>query len=212
MLAASVHMMQGTPYIYQGEEIGMTNPGYTEISQYRDVESTNMYDIMVNRDGVAHQDMMAILAQKSRDNSRTPMQWNSEAHAGFSQAKPWLDIANNFTEINAEQALEDKDSVFYFYKSLIELRKEVPVITHGSYKDLLPEHQSVFAYSRETDSQTLLCINNYYGEVCQVELPNEFELDKAQLLLGNYSDEQSPVSANTVALRPYETRILLIEQ
>lgn len=112
MLAASVHMMQGTPYIYQGEEIGMTNPGYTEISQYRDVESTNMYDIMVNRDGVAHQDMMAILAQKSRDNSRTPMQWSSEAHAGFSQAKPWLDVANNYTEINAEQALEDKDSVF----------------------------------------------------------------------------------------------------
>ncbi|MGF1852104.1 alpha,alpha-phosphotrehalase [Vibrio satsumensis] len=212
MLAASVHMMQGTPYIYQGEEIGMTNPGYTEISQYRDVESTNMYDIMVNRDGVAHQDMMAILAQKSRDNSRTPMQWNSEAHAGFSQAQPWLDVANNYTEINAEQALEDKDSVFYFYKSLIELRKEVPVITHGSYKDLLPEHPSVFAYSRETDGQTLLCVNNYYGEACQVELSNEFELDKAQLLLGNYSNEQLPVSANTVALRPYETRILLIEQ
>lgn len=86
------------------------------------------------------------------------------------------------------------------------------MITHGSYKDLLPEHPSVFAYSRETDSQTLLCINNYYGEACQVELPNEFELDKAQLLLGNYSDEQSPVSSNMVALRPYETRILLIEQ
>ena len=167
---------------------------------------------MVNRDGVAHQDMMAILAQKSRDNSRTPMQWNSEAHAGFSQAQPWLDVANNYTEINAEQALEDKDSVFYFYKSLIELRKEVPVITHGSYKDLLPEHPSVFAYSRETDGQTLLCVNNYYGEACQVELSNEFELDKAQLLLGNYSNEQLPVSANTVALRPYETRILLIEQ
>ncbi|KAA8676709.1 alpha,alpha-phosphotrehalase [Vibrio gigantis] len=212
MLAASVHMMQGTPYIYQGEEIGMTNPGYTEISQYRDVESTNMYDIMVNRDGVAHQDMMAILAQKSRDNSRTPMQWNSEANAGFSKSQPWLDVAHNYTEINAEQALEDKDSVFYFYKSLIELRKEVPVITHGSYQDLLPEHPSVFAYSRETDSQCLLCINNYYGEACQVELSKEFELDKAQLLLGNYPDEQSPVSANTVTLRPYETRILLIEQ
>ena len=212
MLAASVHMMQGTPYIYQGEEIGMTNPGYTEISQYRDVESTNMYDIMVNRDGVAHQDMMAILAQKSRDNSRTPMQWNSETYAGFSLSQPWLDVANNYTEINAEQALEDKDSVFYFYKSLIELRKEVPVITYGSYQDLLPEHPSVFAYSRESKSQTLVCINNYYGEACQVELPNELELDKAQLLLGNYPDDQSPVSEYTMTLRPYETRILLIEQ
>ncbi|MEZ8060341.1 alpha,alpha-phosphotrehalase [Vibrio splendidus] len=212
MLAASVHMMQGTPYIYQGEEIGMTNPGYTEISQYRDVESTNMYDIMVNRDGVAHQDMMAILAQKSRDNSRTPMQWNSETYAGFSLSQPWLDVANNYTEINAEQALEDKDSVFYFYKSLIELRKEVSVITHGSYQDLLPEHPSVFAYSRESEGQTLLCINNYYGEACQVELPNELDLDEAQLLLGNYPEDPSPVSVNTMILRPYETRILLIEQ
>ncbi|MCF7495863.1 alpha,alpha-phosphotrehalase [Vibrio sp. L5-1] len=212
MLAASVHMMQGTPYIYQGEEIGMTNPGYTEISQYRDVESTNMYDIMVNRDGVADQDMMAILAQKSRDNSRTPMQWNSETYAGFSLSQPWLDVANNYTEINAEQALEDKDSVFYFYKSLIELRKEVSVITHGSYQDLLPEHPSVFAYSRESEGQTLLCINNYYGEACQVELPNELDLDEAQLLLGNYPEDPSPVSVNTMILRPYETRILLIEQ
>lgn len=212
MLAASVHMMQGTPYIYQGEEIGMTNPGYTEISQYRDVESTNMYDIMVNRDGVAHQDMMDILAQKSRDNSRTPMQWNSETYAGFSLSQPWLDVANNYTEINAEQALEDKDSVFYFYKSLIELRKEVSVITHGSYQDLLPEHPSVFAYSRESEGQTLLCINNYYGEACQVELPNELDLDEAQLLLGNYPEDPSPVSVNTMILRPYETRILLIEQ
>ena len=111
-------MMQGTPYIYQGEEIGMTNPGYTEISQYRDVESTNMYDIMVNRDGVTHEDMMAILAQKSRDNSRTPMQWNNETYAGFSQSQPWLDVADNYTEINADQALEDKDSVFYFLQEL----------------------------------------------------------------------------------------------
>ncbi|TCV29674.1 alpha,alpha-phosphotrehalase [Vibrio crassostreae] len=211
MLAASVHMMQGTPYIYQGEEIGMTNPGYTELSQYRDVESTNMYDIMVNRDGVAHQDMMTILAQKSRDNSRTPMQWNSEANAGFSQAKPWLDVANNYTEINAEQALEDKDSVFYFYKSLIELRKEVPVITHGSYKDLLPEHPSVFAYSRESDNQTLVCINNYYGEEAECVLPERFEMMKAKSLLSNYHVSESSVKSHHQVLRPYETRILLIE-
>ncbi|WP_210444590.1 alpha,alpha-phosphotrehalase, partial [Vibrio crassostreae] len=211
MLAASVHMMQGTPYIYQGEEIGMTNPGYTEISQYRDVESTNMYDIMVNRDGVAHQDMMAILAQKSRDNSRTPMQWNTEPYAGFSQSQPWLDVANNYTEINAEQALEDKDSVFYFYKSLIELRKEVPVITHGNYQDLLPEHPSVFAYSRESDNQTLVCINNYYGEEAECVLPERFEMMKAKSLLSNYHVSESSVKSHHQVLRPYETRILLIE-
>ncbi|MEZ8777855.1 alpha,alpha-phosphotrehalase [Vibrio splendidus] len=211
MLAASVHMMQGTPYIYQGEEIGMTNPGYTEISQYRDVESTNMYDIMVNRDGVAHEDMMAILAQKSRDNSRTPMQWNSETYAGFSLAQPWLDVANNYTEINAEQALEDKDSVFYFYKSLIELRKEVPVITHGSYQDLLPEHPSIFAYVRESEGQTLLCINNYYGEEAECVLPERFEMVKAKSLLSNYQVSESLVASLHQVLQPYETRILLIE-
>ncbi|MEZ8485416.1 alpha,alpha-phosphotrehalase [Vibrio splendidus] len=211
MLAASVHMMQGTPYIYQGEEIGMTNPGYTEISQYRDVESTNMYDIMVNRDGVAHQDMMAILAQKSRDNSRTPMQWNSEPYAGFSQAQPWLDVANNYTEINAEQALEDKDSVFYFYKALIELRKQVPVITHGRYQDLLPEHPSIFAYVRESEGQTLLCINNYYGEEAECVLPERFEMAKAKSLLSNYQVSESLVASHHQVLRPYETRILLIE-
>ncbi|MEZ8306176.1 alpha,alpha-phosphotrehalase [Vibrio splendidus] len=211
MLAASVHMMQGTPYIYQGEEIGMTNPVYTEISQYRDVESTNMYDIMVNRDGVTHEDMMAILAQKSRDNSRTPMQWNSEPYAGFSLSQPWLDVANNYTEINAEQALEDKDSVFYFYKSLIELRKEVPVITHGSYQDLLPEHPSIFAYVRESEGQTLLCINNYYGEEAECVLPERFEMAKAKSLLSNYQVSESLVASHHQVLRPYETRILLIK-
>ncbi|MCG9553499.1 alpha,alpha-phosphotrehalase [Vibrio sp. Isolate31] len=211
MLAASVHMMQGTPYIYQGEEIGMTNPGYTEISQYRDVESTNMYDIMVNRDGVDHQDMMAILAQKSRDNSRTPMQWSNEAHAGFSKAQPWLDVASNYPEINAEQALEDKDSVFYFYKSLIELRKEVPVITHGSYQDLLPEHPSVFAYSRESEGQALLCINNYYGEETECALPERFDMTNAKCLLSNYQEADDSVTSHHQVLRSYETRILLIE-
>ncbi|MEZ8017176.1 alpha,alpha-phosphotrehalase [Vibrio splendidus] len=211
MLAASVHMMQGTPYIYQGEEIGMTNPGYTEISQYRDVESTNMYDIMVNRDGVAHQDMMAVLAQKSRDNSRTPMQWNSEPYAGFSQAQPWLDVANNYTEINAEQALEDKDSVFYFYKALIELRKQVPVITHGRYQDLLPEHPSIFAYARESEGQNLLCINNYYGEEAECVLPERFDMAKAKILLCNYQVSENLVASHHQVLRPYETRILLIE-
>ncbi|TKF14972.1 alpha,alpha-phosphotrehalase [Vibrio genomosp. F6] len=211
MLAASLHMMQGTPYIYQGEEIGMTNPHYTDISQYQDVESTNMYDIMVSQQGVEHLDMMAILAQKSRDNSRAPMQWNSEPYAGFSQTQPWLDVANNYPEINAEQALEHKDSVFYFYKSLIELRKQVPVITDGSYQDLLPEHSSIFAYVRENEGQTLLCINNYYGEETECVLPERFEMMKAKSLLSNYQVSESLVTSHHQVLRPYETRILLIE-
>lgn len=212
MLAASVHMMQGTPYVYQGEEIGMTNPGYTEISQYRDVESTNMYDIMVNRDGVSHDDMMAILAQKSRDNSRTPMQWNSAKHAGFTEGTPWLEVAQNYSEINAEAAVADLNSVFYFYKRLIELRKQVPVITDGRYEDLLPEHKRIFAYARQNDKQTLLCINNYYAEEVECVLPERFDMSKAKNLLSNYQNSASAVASNHQVLRPYETRILLIEE
>ncbi|MET2848465.1 alpha,alpha-phosphotrehalase [Vibrio owensii] len=211
MLAASVHMMQGTPYVYQGEEIGMTNPGYTEISQYRDVESTNMYDIMVNRDGVSHDDMMAILAQKSRDNSRTPMQWNSAKHAGFTEGTPWLEVAQNYSEINAETAIADLNSVFYFYKRLIELRKQVPVITDGRYEDLLPENKRIFAYARQNDKQTLLCINNYYGEEVECVLPERFDMSKAKNLLSNYQNATSAIASNHQVLRPYETRILLIE-
>ncbi|MBR9787843.1 MAG: alpha,alpha-phosphotrehalase [Vibrionaceae bacterium] len=212
MLAASVHMMQGTPYVYQGEEIGMTNPGYSEISQYRDVESTNMYDIMVDRDGVSHQEMMAILAQKSRDNSRTPMQWSSQPHAGFTKGTPWLEVAQNYHEINAESAVADLNSVFYFYKRLIELRKQVQVITDGSYQDLLPEHARIFAYARQNDTQTLLCINNYYGEEVECVLPERFEMAKAKCLLSNYQNAASAIASCHQALRPYETRILLIEE
>ncbi|ENQ8703015.1 alpha,alpha-phosphotrehalase [Vibrio harveyi] len=212
MLAASVHMMQGTPYIYQGEEIGMTNPGYTEISQYRDVESTNMYEIMVNRDGVSHNDMMAILAQKSRDNSRTPMQWNSAKHAGFTEGTPWLEVAQNYSAINAEAAIADLNSVFYFYKRLIELRKQVPVITDGRYEDLLLEHKRIFAYARQNDKQTLLCINNYYGEEAECVLPDRFDMSKAKNLLSNYQNATSAIASSHQVLRPYETRILLIEE
>ncbi|KJY82351.1 trehalose-6-phosphate hydrolase [Vibrio galatheae] len=210
MLAASIHMMQGTPYIYQGEEIGMTNPGYDAIEQYRDVESTNMYDIMVNQQGVSHQEMMAILAQKSRDNSRTPMQWNESQYAGFSKAQPWLEIAENYSEINAEKALEDNNSVFYFYKKLIELRKQVEVITTGRYEDLYPYHQAIFGYQRQSDKQTLICLNNYYGEQTECLLPASFDVTKAHYLLGNYSDLGGEVMQHQV-LRPYETRIILLE-
>ncbi|KOO02562.1 alpha,alpha-phosphotrehalase [Vibrio nereis] len=211
MLAASVHMMQGTPYIYQGEEIGMTNPGYDSIEQYRDVESTNMYDIMVNQQGVSHDEMMAILAQKSRDNSRTPMQWSDAPYAGFSKAQPWLGVANNYFEINACAAVEDTNSVFYFYQKLIQLRKEIDVITTGSYQDLYPEHQAVFGYQRQSDTQTLICLNNYYGEEAECVLPNGFDVGKAKYVLGNYDDLPQGVTQHQV-LRPYETRVILAER
>ncbi|GLT16795.1 alpha,alpha-phosphotrehalase [Vibrio zhanjiangensis] len=210
MLGAAIHMMQGTPYIYQGEEIGMTNPSYSSISQYRDVESINMYDIMVNHNGVCAENMMAILAQKSRDNSRTPMQWNDEKYAGFSQGRPWLEVAGNYRDINAAKAVDDSSSVFYFYQKLIALRKDIEVITSGNYQDLYPQHEQIFAYQRHSEKQTLICLNNFYAAEANCILPDTFDVTKAQYLLGNYEDLAEEVSVNQV-LRPYETRIILLE-
>ncbi|TMX31906.1 alpha,alpha-phosphotrehalase [Vibrio sp. Hep-1b-8] len=210
MLGASIHMMQGTPYIYQGEEIGMTNPGYTRIDQYRDVESTNMYDIMVNQQGVSHDDMMAILAQKSRDNSRTPMQWNDDKFAGFSKTTPWLEVAENYREVNAKSAVEDENSVFYFYHKLIELRKEWDVITTGDYLDLYPNHEAIFGYRRQSQTATLICLNNYYGQETECILPDNFDVSRARYLLANYA-ELRPQVDKVQKLRPYETRIILVE-
>lgn len=211
MLAASLHMMQGTPYIYQGEEIGMTNPTYIDITQYRDVESTNMYDIMVNQQGVSHDDMMAILAQKSRDNSRAPMQWDGSDNAGFTQGKPWLEVAANYPQVNAKAAVEDGESVFYFYKALIELRKHLPVITDGSYLDLLPDHQHCWAYLRENATHQLVCVSNYYPQEAFCEMPVDLAIENSECLLTNYS-HPFQYEGKCIHLKPYETRILLIKK
>ncbi|MCW8330774.1 alpha,alpha-phosphotrehalase [Photobacterium sp. SDRW27] len=212
MLATSVHMLQGTPYVYQGEEIGMTNPGYTSIEQYRDVESTNMYDIMVNQHGVSEQDMLAILAQKSRDNSRTPMQWNDSQYAGFSKAQPWLDVAENYPEVNAEKAVADDNSVFHFYRQLIALRKDIEVITTGDYTDLMPDHDSLFCYKRESQSQVLVCINNYYGEAVECFLPKTIAVEQGEYVLSNYAGVSEQTPSHCFVLQPYETRVLLINR
>jgi trehalose-6-phosphate hydrolase len=210
MLATSLHMMQGTPYIYQGEEIAMTNPGYTSVEQYRDLESLNMYDIMRNQQGKSEPQVLAILAQKSRDNSRTPVQWNSEPHAGFTKGVPWLDVAKNYKQINVEQALSDQNSVFYYYQRLIALRKEVEVITSGDYTDLMPDHSQLFCYQRCSEEQTLICINNYYGESLEYELPMHIELHKGSYIIGNYPDLLTVQLNRRVKLKPYECRVLLI--
>ncbi len=211
MLAASIHMMQGTPYIYQGEEIAMTNPGYSSIEQYRDLESTNMYDILLKQ-GKSQQEVLAILAQKSRDNSRAPMQWNTEAHGGFTKGKPWLEVAANYKQINAQQALVDKNSVFYYYQSLIKLRKELEVITCGDYKDLAPDHAQIFCYQRSSEPQRLICINNFYPETVQYELPSNLEMSKGKYILANYPKVLTEKPVRSLKLRPYECRVLLIEE
>ncbi|PEK94755.1 alpha,alpha-phosphotrehalase [Bacillus mycoides] len=204
MLATAMHMLQGTPYIYQGEEIGMTNPKFESIEQYRDVESLNIYDIKLE-EGLSKEDIIGILKQKSRDNSRTPMQWNEEMNSGFTTSTPWISVAENFTEINVEKALEDKESVFYHYKKLIELRKTYDVITEGKYAILDGNHPSIWTYTRTVNNEVLLVINNFYGEEITYSVPVHVQLDgmKQEVLLSNYKDSSKDIT--NLNLRPYES-------
>ncbi|MDA1651388.1 alpha,alpha-phosphotrehalase [Bacillus cereus group sp. TH160LC] len=204
MLATAMHMLQGTPYIYQGEEIGMTNPKFESIEQYRDVESLNIYDIKLEA-GLSKEEIIGILKQKSRDNSRTPMQWNEEVNSGFTTSTPWISVAENFKEINVAKALEDKESVFYHYKKLIELRKTYDVITEGEYAILDKNDPKIWAYTRTTESEVLLVINNFYGEEITYSVPAHVQLDgmKQEILLSNYTDASKDITK--LNLRPYES-------
>ncbi|SFK40959.1 trehalose-6-phosphate hydrolase [Halobacillus dabanensis] len=203
MLATTIHMMQGTPYIYQGEEFGMTNPKFESIERYRDVESLNMYEEFKAK-GVREERIMDILKQKSRDNSRTPVQWNTEKNAGFTSGTPWISVADNYRDINAEVVLDKKDSIFNHYQKLIELRKSHDIITHGDYLLLRPEHDRVFAYLREWNGEKLLVVNNFYGEETNFAIPAEVPLDgEAEILLSNYED--STTDYRNISLRPYES-------
>lgn len=204
MLATAMHMLQGTPYIYQGEEIGMTNPKFESIEQYRDVESLNIYDIKL-KEGLSKEEIIGILKQKSRDNSRTPMQWNEEMNSGFTTSTPWISAAENFKEINVEKALEDKESVFYHYKKLIELRKTYDVITEGEYAILDKNDPKIWAYTRTKESEVLLVINNFYGEEITYSVPAHVQLDgmKQEVLLSNYKDASKDIAK--LNLRPYES-------
>jgi trehalose-6-phosphate hydrolase len=204
MLATTLHMMQGTPYIYQGEEFGMTNPKFDKIEEYRDVESLNMFEIMKN-EGMAENEIIEILKQKSRDNSRTPVQWNSSKHAGFTIGTPWIPTAANYKEINAETAIKDATSIFYHYQELIRLRKEYDVITNGDYEIISKDHKSIFAFVRKTENEMLLVISNFYGKDTTYTLPVKFDIDGMTngVLLSNY--EGSAPLGKEIQLRPYES-------
>ncbi|WP_368157193.1 alpha,alpha-phosphotrehalase [Aeromonas sp. R10-2] len=208
MLASTLHGLQGTPYIYQGEEIGMTNPGYQRIDDYQDVESRNIFAIK-QAEGMSEAEILAILGAKSRDNSRTPMQWSAAANAGFTNGTPWLKPAANYSEINAEAALADQHSVFWHYRDLIALRKAHPIFTQGDYQELLTGHPQIWAYARRANGQTLLVVSNFYGEPVEFALPAELQSGQGRLLLGNYLD--SPAQPQSGMLRPYESLIWLME-
>ena len=195
MLGMVLHGMQGTPYIYQGEELGMTNPHFSRITDYRDVESLNMF-AELRASGREPDELLAILASKSRDNGRTPMQWDASHNAGFTEGEPWIGVCDNYETVNARAALDDPDSVFYTYQSLIRLRKTLPVLTWGDYEDLLPEHPSLWCYRRQWQGQTLMVVANLSNT--PQEWQTEALSDKSQVLMSNYPAPQ------TTSLRPFE--------
>ena len=200
MLAVAIHFMRGTPYIYQGEELGMTNPHFTKIEQYRDVESLNYYRILREQDKT-EAETLDIIAQRSRDDSRTPMQWNSSENAGFTTGTPWIGIADNYKAINAAAEVDDPDSVRSFYKMLVHLRKTHKVISEGKIEFLYPDNADLLAYRRygAEDGEELLVLCNLTEHDAPYTLPEGWA--DADKLLGNYPDRND-------ALRPYECLIL----
>ena len=200
MLATLVHFMQGTPYIYQGEELGMTNAHFTTIEEYRDVESLNYYQILLEN-GKSEEEALHILSERSRDNSRTPMQWSAEKNAGFSQAEPWIEVQKNCKTINTEAEEKESDSILNFYKKLIQLRKELPVIANGSIQFLDEESEGVIGYARELEGTKLVVLCNLCEEENKAVWQSEW--DSYELLLGNYSDGKVDGT-----LRPYECKVI----
>ncbi|WP_407672241.1 glycoside hydrolase family 13 protein [Paenibacillus sinensis] len=208
MLATCLHMMKGTPFVYQGEELGMTNVAFETIEEYRCVETRNMYRAAIEAGG-DHDSLMKAIHRKSRDNGRTPMHWNAEANGGFTTGTPWIGVNPNYPEINAELQLGDPDSVFQYYKRLIALRREYPVIKWGMYQVILEDDPYVYSYTRVMDEQTLLVICNFSDQ------PRSFGWDalhaytRKQLLIGNYKPEVELQSDMT--LRPYEAAVYLLQ-
>lgn len=201
MLAALLHFMQGTPYIYQGEELGMTNAYFDTINQYQDLETINAYqELVVTEKLVTEETMLKYFQSKSRDNARTPMQWDTSSNAGFSDTTPWLETNPNYQAINAKAALDNPDSIFYFYQKLIKLRHQLPVITDGTFK-LLPDNEQddhIFAYTRTNSEKTLLIIANFTSDT----ITRNYDVPKAaQLLIQNYTDDQE------TTIRPYEVKV-----
>ena len=200
LLAAVSFMLRGLPWIYQGQEIGMENLSFISIDEFDDVSTLDEYRVAKNH-GFNDADALRAVAFYSRDNARTPFQWDDSPNAGFTTGTPWLRVNPNYTEINAEKALEDPDSIFYYYQKLISLRKKEPVLIHGSFELLCPEDESVFAYTREWKGKKWLVICNFY------EKPADFSgSGMGRVILSNYEQEPA-VSLEGMKLRPYEAMV-----
>lgn len=203
MLATVLHLMQGTPFIYQGEEIGMTNAGFTDISEYRDLETLNFYTIQTAR-GMSQEAFLKGAQANSRDNARTPMQWNASSNAGFSSGKPWIEVNANHLQVNAESDSKDPNGVFLRYRRLIELRKSLPVVRRGNFELLLPDDPSVFAYQRRDQEHELLVIANFTKSPVDADLGFAKSFSGVDLFAGD-----SHQITGSTQLAPYQTIVLL---
>src|SRR5699024_6679585 len=196
-LAIPLHGLQGTPYIFQGEEFGMTNPGFERIAQYRDVESLNAYDMLKDK-GLTYQEVNEIRKAKSCDNSRTAMQCDDSRNARLTDVEPWIEVAENYSDINAKKAVEDNNSVFYTYKKLIDFRHNMEILTTGDIRPLLMKDKDLFAYERNLSGESLLVISNYSDRT----LPYPEDVDTTgEILISNYDNQVSE-------LRPFETMMI----
>lgn len=204
MLATCLHMMQGTPYIYQGEELGMTNYPFSDRNEFKDIESVQAYEDWCESGRLSHEIFWPCLVFKSRDNARTPMQWDDTDYAGFSSVKPWIAVNPNYTEINAKAQTSDPDSVFHYYKKLITLRKQYPVIVYGKYKLLLEDNEDLFVYTRTLEEEEILVVCNFTEKQPDFQIPEGFQ--NAVCLISNTS---ASYNEKTITLRPYEAFVLL---
>ncbi|ETT73670.1 MULTISPECIES: oligo-1,6-glucosidase [Bacillus] len=209
MLATVLHMMKGTPYIYQGEEIGMTNVRFESIDEYRDIETLNMYKEKVIDHGEDIEKVMESIYIKGRDNARTPMQWNDQNHAGFTKGEPWITVNPNYKEINVKQAIQDEGSIFYYYKKLIELRKNNEIVVYGSYDLILNNDPSIFAYVRTYGDEKLLVIANFTADESVFEMPKDISYSESELFIHNYDVEIG--SIDNIPLRPYEAIVFKLK-
>lgn len=202
MLAASIHLSRGTPYIYMGEEIGMIDPDYDSMADYVDVESLNAYQMLLE-EGKSQQEAFQIIQAKSRDNSRIPMQWDTSENAGFSTGTPWLKVGKSYKDINVEN--EIKGLIFTFYQDLIRLRKEMPIISEGSYKPAFEDSKQVYAFERQFEDQKLLVLNNFYAKEVEIDLPAVYQ--NGQILISNYEDAEV---SEKILLKPYQTLAIYV--
>jgi oligo-1,6-glucosidase len=205
MLATCLHMLQGSPFIYQGEEIGMTNVDFPSISHYRDIETLNAYQDLVGGGRLTEEQMLQAIHERSRDNARTPVQWDDSENAGFTTGTPWIDVNPNYLKINAKKVMGDSHSIFHYYKKLIRLRKERDIVVYGAYDLILEKHDQIYAYTRSLGDEMLLVICNFSHQSPVFELPDDIVNHSSELLISNYEVESKELQS--FVLKPYEARV-----